>query len=469
VLHNPFQMDSIPYPVIIIDHSGKIIQVNKEAIAFAGMKESVLLNATVHKFFHSNKLLEADCPLCNYIKYQKAPAFYDTYYEDKKIWHKVSFSPVILDNGKDGFLQMGVDIAEPISVMRKRVEHDKSIRSLLRKIPVIYYRVDQHEMIQEMVGAALSKLDLNVDVQTGVPATDIFHDLTGKYEMIMRHGQYFFESQHATSQGKLWLMHYIFRTSGNNELAGFALDVTSMKRAQRAMLKLSIDKRNLARRMLQVQEDVRHEIARELHDEIGQSLTAVRVIASAMSGATNVTTDFYQQSATSISDVADKMYDSAHELMYRLHPVVLDTLGLEAAIQSCIHASGLHHTDVDIKLDIAGEVETMDQLVQLTIYRIVQESLTNIAKYAKASKVQIKMQRKKILNESAASSDFFELEISDNGIGFSEDKKQNKHGMGIFGLHERVEALGGVINISSRDGAGVSLFVRINLKIAEID
>ncbi|MCK5003060.1 MAG: hypothetical protein KAS57_08540, partial [Gammaproteobacteria bacterium] len=158
-----------------------------------------------------------------------------------------------------------------------------------------------------------------------------------------------------------------------------------------------------------------------------------------------------------------------HELMYRLHPVVLDTLGLESAIQSCIHSSGLPHAGVDINLELAGEVEAMDQLVQLTVYRIVQESLTNIAKYAKASAVQIKMERKRTFNESIGSSDLLELKISDNGIGFSDDQQQNKHGMGILGLRERVQALGGVLNISSPAGTGVSLFVRINLKMVEVD
>ena len=221
--------------------------------------------------------------------------------------------------------------------------------------------------------------------------------------------------------------------------------------------------------MLQVQEDIRQEVARELHDEIGQSLTAVRVIASAMLGAQDVAPDFYRQNAKSISDVADKMYESAHELMYRLRPVVLDTLGLESAVQSCIHASGLPNAGVDINLEISGEVETMDQLVQLTLFRIVQESLTNIAKYAKASTVQIKIERKQTFNKSIGSSDLLEMKISDNGIGFADDQQQNKHGMGILGLRERVQALGGVLNISSHAGEGVTLFVRINLKMADAD
>ena len=464
-----FQLDSIPYPVVVIGDSGQVVRVNKETITFAGVQEKDLLNTSVHEAFHPAELSDAECPLCDYIKHRKGQASYDIYYQDKDVWYRTSFSPVSIDNEEDGLLQMGVDIAEPVSVKKKNIDDEISIRSLLSKMPVIYYRIDQDEMIQEMVGGAISKLNLDVESQMGICVTDMFPELVGKYDMIMQHGQYFFESRHLMAQGEAWFFHYIFRAPENGELTGFALDVTSMKHAQRAMLKLSVDKRNLARRMLQVQEDIRHEVARELHDEIGQSLTAVRVIASAMLGAQDVASDFYRQNAKSISDVADKMYESAHDLMYRLRPVVLDTLGLESAVQSCIHASGLRHAGVDINLDITGEIEAMDQLVQLTSFRIVQESLTNIAKYAKASTVQIKIERKKTFNKSIGTSDLLEMKISDNGIGFSDDQQQNKHGMGILGLRERVQALGGVLNISSHAGEGVTLFVRINLKMAEVD
>ena len=466
---NHFQLDSIPYPVVVIDASGKVIYVNQEAIAFAGVQKKELLNTSIHEVFHPAELPEADCQLCDFINHQKGQAFYDIYYQEKNVRYRTSFSPVSIDNEEDGLLQMWVDITGSVSVEKKNSDGEMSIRSLLGKMPVIYYRIDQDEMIQEMVGGALSKLNLDVDNKPAISATDVFPGLMGKYDMIMQHGQYFFESQHSIAQGEAWFFHYIFRASENGELTGFALDVTSMKRAQRAMLKLSVDKRNLARRMLQTQEDIRHEVARELHDEIGQSLTAVRVIASAMLGAQDVAPDFYRQNAKSISDVADKMYESAHELMYRLRPVVLDTLGLESALQSCVHASGLVHAGVDVNLEIAGEVETMDQLVQLTSFRIVQESLTNIAKYAKASTVQINIERKKTFNKSIGSSDLLEMKISDDGIGFSVDQQQNKRGMGILGLRERVQALGGILNLSSQLGEGVTLFVRINLKIEDID
>ena len=465
------QLDSIPYSVVVIDRFGQIIQVNKKAILFTGEQEKNLLNKPVHNVFHPAGLSEAECPLCDYIKHRNGPALHNVNFKERGIWQKISFSPVSINDEDTDVLQISIDITEYISVNKKNISHEISIHSMLKKMPVIYYRIDKHEMIQEIVGAALSKLDLDLGIEDkeAIRATDIFQELKGKYDSIIKHGRYFFESQHLTKQGETWFFHYIFLSPENGELTGFALDVTSMKLAQRAMLKLSVDKRNLARSMLQMQEDVRYEVARELHDEIGQSITAVRVIASAMLGVQDVAPDFYRQSAESISDVAAKMYESAHALMYSLRPIVLDTLGFESAIQSCIHASGLSHVGVDVNLDVEGELETMDQLVQLTLFRIVQEGLTNIAKYAKASTVDIKIIRKKVFNESVCYSDLLELQISDDGIGFSDEKKMSRHGMGILNLRERVHALCGILNISNREGKGVTLFVRINLKMADQD
>lgn len=468
---NHFQLESIPYPVVIIDPSGLIIQANQQAITFSGVQKKELLSTHVHDLFHPRKLPGADCPLCDYIKHRNSQAVYNVNYKERGIWQRITFSPISINEETDGLLQMAVDITEYISAEKKNIDHNISISYMLKKMPVIYYRIDKHEMIREIFGAAFSKLDLDVGIegQIEIRATDVFQELKGKHDSIMQHGRYFFESQHSTKQGESWFFHYIFLAPENDDLIGFALDVTSMKLAQKAMLKLTVDKRNLARRMLQMQEDVRYEVARELHDEIGQSITAIRVIASAILGEQDVAPTFYRQSAESISDVASRMYESAHALMYSLRPVVLDTLGLESAMQSCIHASGLTHVGVDVDLDVNGEIETMDQLVQLTLFRIVQEALTNIAKYAKASAVQIKISRKKIFDGTTCYSDLLELQITDNGVGFSVEQQQSKRGMGISGLRERVRALCGILNLTSRIGEGTTLFVRINLRMAELD
>ena len=469
MLNQHLQFDAIPYPVVLVKRSGQVAYVNQSAVEFSAMHEKDLLAMPVHDVFHPKNLLFEDCPLCEYLKCQNDSASQNTYYEDRAAWYRISFSPMSIDSENDGVLQMFVANTGNDPASERKSDSEISIHALLVNMPVIYYRIDQHESIREIVGLALSKLDLNGEDPTAMKAHDVFSTLKGKYDTIRRHGRYFFESQHVTKQEDVWLFHYVYSESEGGEILGFALDVTSMKRAQRATLKLSVDKQNLARRMLQMQEDVRFEVARDLHDEFGQTITAIRLIASSMLNAENVGVDFYRQNAEGISDIANKMYDAAHELMYRLRPMVLDNLGLKEALRSCIQGSRLSQVGVNVQLSVEGEVESMDKLVQLTLYRIVQEALTNAAKYSRASKVQVRVERKQIFLNAISQTDMLELQIADDGVGIEtvDHKLVNKNGMGILGLQERVQALGGVLNFSSGVNEGLVLSVRINLKTSK--
>lgn len=436
---------------------------------FVDMREEDLLDKPVHDIFHPAEIQQSDCPLCEHIHNRSGPASHDIYYADKQVWHRTSLTPMHTSGTTDELLQIGVDITELLQTKPGQADDESTIYSLLAKMPVIYYQIDRNGAILNILGAALSKLDINKADITSLKAHDIFSEIHKKYDTIIQHGQYFFESHHTTSEGEVWFFHYIFCMHRKAEFVGFALDVTSMKRAQRAMFKLSADKRKLARHLLQMQENVRQDVARELHDDVGQSITAVRILASAMVSTKNMSPEFYQQNAETISDITDRMYDSAHELMYRLRPVVLDTLGMEAALNACIQSSGLHAMGVDINLVVEGEIESMEQLVQLTVFRIVQEALTNVAKYAKASTVQIKIVRRKTDHQEKIQTDLLELQITDDGIGIQDDQYQNKHSMGILGLRERVQALGGILNISSQPGEGLTLFTRINLNTEQAE
>lgn len=471
MLKQLFQFDEIPHPIVVMKHSGEAVYVNQSAIEFCAIQKIDLLTMQVHDAFHPKTILPADCLLCKAIRDEKGPAAQRLYYDDRKAWYKISYSPVHIDAENDGILQMLVNVTDEVSVKKKKFDNELSIHALLTNMPVIYYRIDENETILEMVGAALSRLEMYGENHFAMKAKDVFSTLAGKYEAIVRHGRYFFESHHETAKGDVWFFHYVFTGPEVGEITGFALDVTTMKKAQRATLQLSVDKRKLARKMLQMQEDVRFEVARELHDEFGQTITAIRLIASSMLNVQDVTDDFFQNNVKSISDIANRMYDSAHELMYKLRPLVLDNLGLEEALLSCIDGSGLRQTGVDVQLSVVGDIESMDMLVQLTLFRIVQEALTNAAKYAKASHIQIRLERKKSFYESISQVDILELRISDDGIGIgaSDKKPGNKPGMGLRGLQERVQALGGVLNISSDIDKGAVLFVRINLKTERIN
>jgi len=162
--------------------------------------------------------------------------------------------------------------------------------------------------------------------------------------------------------------------------------------------------------------------------------------------------------------------------MGRLCAVDLDDLGLSGALQACVTNSGLENNGVSCDLITRGDLDSLEDTISMTVYRVVQESLTNVSKYAQATEVEIKVERAiRALEDrrsrgretsqtsdrstgSAASDqihiDSLEISVSDNGCGFSDDGIVQGGGFGIRGMRERLQALGGSLTVSSEPGQG---------------
>jgi signal transduction histidine kinase len=227
----------------------------------------------------------------------------------------------------------------------------------------------------------------------------------------------------------------------------------------------------LLQRILEVQEVQRKSIARDLHDDLGQYLSAIKAQAVSLL-ADNSAADT-QQMAQRIIASADHAYAATHNLIRSLRPVGLDELGLSAALEHLVDswrqpiftdsingalALPLSATDYELKID--GDIDVYSEKINIALFRIVQESLSNQAKHAYALRVMIHIEAK------AAQ---ITLTISDNGVGF--DLSQQTTGFGLLGMAERVEALGGSFNISSRHdrtqaATGTQIIVQIGVNAA---
>lgn len=222
----------------------------------------------------------------------------------------------------------------------------------------------------------------------------------------------------------------------------------------------------LLQRVLEVQEDERKRIARDLHDDLGQYLSAIKAQASSLlvdaSSPTNA-----QLAANNITSSADHAYRATHNLIRSLRPVALDDLGLSAALEHLVdtwraistgannyaHESGSSQTNY--QLHILGNIDCYEERTNITVFRIVQEALTNISKHAQAKHVFVN-----IRNES----DYLIIEINDDGLGFDVSKQNT--GYGLLGIAERVEALGGNLEISSQpDTHRANVGTKINIEI----
>ena len=229
------------------------------------------------------------------------------------------------------------------------------------------------------------------------------------------------------------------------------------RRAQDRLAAVLADNCELAQQLITVQEDERRALARELHDELGQTVTAMRAEAAWMAasdGAAPAAVSATGAAAARIATLADALSGQVRGMLHQLRPAQLDAQGLVAAIQALCEAwearSGVacvfHH---DTRADALGEA------VNVAVYRVVQEALSNVLRHARASTVRV------TLGAAAQAPGVLRLTVRDDGVGM--DVAAPRRGLGLLGAAERAAALGGHLAIDSGAGRGVSLELSLPL------
>ncbi|MES9847364.1 MAG: ATP-binding protein, partial [Candidatus Thiodiazotropha sp.] len=207
------------------------------------------------------------------------------------------------------------------------------------------------------------------------------------------------------------------------------------------------ENRQLNKRLLSVQESERRHLSRELHDELGQSISAIKAMAVTL----KLQADGKPESANAIIGVCNHMYGVVRDMMNRLRPVALEELGMVTAIERLVDGWNGRQEECFCALTISGKFDGVDEDTAITLYRIVQEALTNVAKHAAAEKIEIRLERN--------AEDLITLYIRDDGHGF--DQSSRHKGMGLLGMRERVEALNGKISLASEPDQGVSIDIHL--------
>jgi PAS domain S-box-containing protein len=224
-------------------------------------------------------------------------------------------------------------------------------------------------------------------------------------------------------------------------------DITEHKRMQAAERELGENRRLTA--LIQSQlESERRAIARELHDELAQCVTAIKTIGTAIAGRAGDAQPEIRDNATTIVSVASHIYDIVHGIIRRLRPSGLDHLGLAETLRDAVSGWAQRHPQVRWDLALSGELEGLGEALNITVYRIVQEALTNVVRHAEARSVRISVVR----FEGAV-----EIFIRDDGKGLGRSGAQESGRFGVAGMRERVQAFGGSFAISGAAGQGVEL------------
>lgn len=213
--------------------------------------------------------------------------------------------------------------------------------------------------------------------------------------------------------------------------------------------------RQLLEKVITTQEEERRRIARELHDSTSQSLTSLLVGLRMME--TNCT-ELDKQKVSDLRTVAAQTLDEVHALAMQLRPHALDDLGLSAALERlAFEWQTRHKIPVDLAITL-GEVR-LSEGMETALYRIIQETLTNVARHAQAHSVSILVERR---NGSVIAV------IEDDGQGFEVDVASGEVHLGLLGMRERAELLGGRLTLESSPGRGTSVFVEIPVQVEEV-
>ena len=213
------------------------------------------------------------------------------------------------------------------------------------------------------------------------------------------------------------------------------------------------ENRLLSQKYLLVQEEERRNLAREMHDELGQCLNAIKLDAVSICELSKGAQPEIERSASSIVEISNHVYDVVRSMMQRLRPAALDALGLRDAVGDLVDQWRRRNANVTCGFESEGDLSGLGELTNITVYRLVQECLTNVAKHSGATHVYV----------GVARTDASEVQVTvrDNGRGM--DLRARRSGLGLVGLRERVEALQGRMELTGALGAGMHIVAHLPL------
>ena len=233
-------------------------------------------------------------------------------------------------------------------------------------------------------------------------------------------------------------------------------DVTERKRNEEALGRSREEIRKLALAAQSLGEQEKSRVARELHDELGQALTALKIDVAWLCEVLASAPDEVKRKLALMQVLLDSTVAATRRISADLRPLILDDLGLEAAAD-WLAQNFSSRTGVACELAVAPDMLDLADPHATTVFRALQESLTNIAKHAAASQVEVTLER---------DADSVVLTVRDNGRGFASGAPRKPESFGLLGLRERANLLGGELSVESAPGRGTSIELRLPMERA---
>ncbi len=261
------------------------------------------------------------------------------------------------------------------------------------------------------------------------------------------------------AQNRIRFIHLESKADADNNMCRMIIsDISQLKEAIVSNLELLTENRRLMKELFRTQEKERRTLAFELHDELGQWLTAIRaeneVILNSAENNANIIL-----SVQAIKNCIQKMHEVIHTMLHQLRPALLDALGLHNALLELKKQWCSHHQHIVLEFKLQGEFTKLGEQLNIIVFRLVQEGLNNICSHAEATWAQISLVHETIENSPV---DYLYLKIEDNGKGYDVD--QPSIGLGLLGMRERVISMNGTLSVRSACSEGTEINIRLPIE-----
>ena len=238
-----------------------------------------------------------------------------------------------------------------------------------------------------------------------------------------------------------------------NQMAQSVQDSIEARREAREAALALAENRELTKIIQNRIELERGAISRELHDELGQQVTAIKSVSLAIARRAAGNDPAIEQSARLVMDCADQIYDGMHRLISKLRPLALDHFGLHDALRDLLGECRLQHPDLVVNASLPQALDALEDELATAVFRIVQEAVNNALRHAQAKRIDVRL---------SVAAQSLQLEVVDDGVGRVAQFQGGGH-FGLSGMRERAQALGGSFELTQVEPSGVRIQVELPL------
>jgi PAS domain S-box-containing protein len=456
-------LDAVEQAVIATDAAGRILHWNRFAERMYGWRSAEVVGKGVADILlpeaQRDRGRAAIAALC---RGERAQGEWELRRRDGTMIPVRATSTPILDSGGSivGIVGVSLDISEKKRLEQELHQSENRLRAIVEQLPALAWTTDADLRIIWNLGRAFRPMSTDPKVLVGETIAEVVGRHDGRPAAIEAHQRALRGETVAYEGGGrgrvLQAVVQPFRDSRGNitGTVGVALDITDHRRVESELYQKREQLHALSGRLLVAQEAERHALARELHDELGQVLTAIRLnLESARSADASVRA----QHITECIALVDQAMNQTRRLALDLRPAILDDLGLVAALRSLLKRQS-EHGGFEGRFSVAELNGRLSAALETCSFRLVQEALTNVARHAGAKTVDV---------ELGAADGELRIQVRDDGKGFDVARARlaaaRGASLGLLSMQERVALCGGRIEIQSAPGKGTSLDAHLPL------